>query len=188
MLTCRKAAARRYPVYLSILVDDEAHYSNTNLLEQYHQRPAILQSFGWKIMPVFAKDWLKQPQKVMDQIIKRLKEIPAPGTASEIQHEATAAVPVAVTADSSKEAVLLIEDSVVPAATPYDHLVFQQLVNTENGSNKFWEIAIDKAKLVVRFGKTGTRGQVQVKTFADEAMAEKERDKLLREKLGKGYK
>ena len=46
---------------LSILIDDDKHYNNTNLVEQYYQRPAILQSFGWRSMHVFAKDWLHQP-------------------------------------------------------------------------------------------------------------------------------
>src|ERR1700743_3451584 len=32
---------------LAILIDDEGHYRNENLIEQYYQRPAILESFGW---------------------------------------------------------------------------------------------------------------------------------------------
>jgi len=33
-------------------------------------RPAILKSLGWKVLTVYAKDWLHQPQKVMEQIFK----------------------------------------------------------------------------------------------------------------------
>ena len=71
--------------------------------------------------------------------------------------------------------------------TPYDSLSFKKLTCTENGSQKFWEGAIDVNKLVVRFGKIGTKGQTQVKTFSDYEMANKELEKLVREKLGKGY-
>jgi len=57
---------------LAILVDDEQHYRNGNLIEQYYQRPAILRSFGWMVLPVYAKDWLHQPQKVMEQVWRAL--------------------------------------------------------------------------------------------------------------------
>jgi len=40
---------------------------------------------------------------------------------------------------------------------------------------------------VVRFGKMGTKGQVQVKSFATSEEAIKERDRLVKEKLSKGY-
>ncbi len=59
---------------LSILLDDDRHYKNENLLEQYYQRPAILQTFNWRTINVFAKDWLSQPDKVLELIIKRLHQ------------------------------------------------------------------------------------------------------------------
>jgi predicted DNA-binding WGR domain protein len=40
----------------------------------------------------------------------------------------------------------------------------------------------------VRFGRIGTAGQSQTKSFADEASAEREAEKLIGEKLKKGYK
>ncbi len=57
---------------LAILIDDESHYRNDNLIEQYYQRPAILFSFGWKVLSVYAKDWLHQPQKVLERVLKAL--------------------------------------------------------------------------------------------------------------------
>jgi len=57
----------------------------------------------------------------------------------------------------------------------------------EGNSNKFWEAALDGARLIIRFGRVGTKGQVQVKTFKDEEEAGKEKGKMVREKLGKGY-
>jgi predicted DNA-binding WGR domain protein len=39
----------------------------------------------------------------------------------------------------------------------------------------------------VRFGRLGTVGQSQTKTFADEATAKREAERLVAEKLRKGY-
>ena len=55
------------------------------------------------------------------------------------------------------------------------------------GSSKFWEIHLEGAQFTVRWGKLGSNGQQQVKTFASDALAAREHDKLVAEKLGKGY-
>jgi uncharacterized protein (TIGR02996 family) len=54
-------------------------------------------------------------------------------------------------------------------------------------SNKFWNIDLQGARFVVTFGKAGSKGQTQTKDFADAAQAKKAHDKLVAEKLGKGY-
>ena len=54
-------------------------------------------------------------------------------------------------------------------------------------SNKFWSIELQGKSFTVTFGRIGTKGQTQTKTFADQAKARKEHDKLVREKLAKGY-
>ena len=41
--------------------------------------------------------------------------------------------------------------------------------------------------VTVRYGRIGTNGQTQSKSFADEAAAEKHADKLIAEKTAKGY-
>lgn len=58
---------------------------------------------------------------------------------------------------------------------------------TDDKSNKFWEIDLQGRQFSVRFGKIGAAGQTQVKEFADEAAARREHDKLVAEKLKKGY-
>src|SRR5215813_5442855 len=58
----------------------------------------------------------------------------------------------------------------------------------EGSSNKFWEVSVSGNTLTVRFGRAGGRGQEKLKTFASATLAEKEQDKLVAEKLGKGYK
>ena len=59
---------------------------------------------------------------------------------------------------------------------------------SEGTSNKFWEISVQGTEATVRFGRIGTTGQTNVKTFADAAAAAKHAEKLINEKLGKGYK
>jgi predicted DNA-binding WGR domain protein len=57
----------------------------------------------------------------------------------------------------------------------------------EGSSNKFWEVEVAGDTLTVRYGRNGTHGQTQTKTFASTAKAQTEHDKLIREKTGKGY-
>jgi predicted DNA-binding WGR domain protein len=54
-------------------------------------------------------------------------------------------------------------------------------------SDKFWSIELQGASHTVHFGRTGTAGQRQTKAFASEAEARKSHDRLIREKLAKGY-
>jgi uncharacterized protein (TIGR02996 family) len=60
-------------------------------------------------------------------------------------------------------------------------------VFTDDKSNKFWNIDLQGTSFTVTFGKVGTKGQTQTKEFADEETARKAHDKLVAEKLGKGY-
>jgi uncharacterized protein (TIGR02996 family) len=54
-------------------------------------------------------------------------------------------------------------------------------------SGKFWNIELQGHKFTVTFGKLGAKGQTQTKEFADAAAAQKAHDKLVKEKLAKGY-
>lgn len=58
----------------------------------------------------------------------------------------------------------------------------------DDKSNKFWEITIKGKSFIVHFGKTGTEGQTQTKEFSSSAEAKEAAEKLLQEKLKKGYK
>lgn len=57
----------------------------------------------------------------------------------------------------------------------------------EEKSSKFWEIQVEGNGFTVRYGKIGTDGQTQAKEFSDAATAEKQAQKLIAEKTGKGY-
>ena len=54
-------------------------------------------------------------------------------------------------------------------------------------SSKFWSIETNNNELSVTFGKIGTNGQSQTKSFASEEACAKEAEKLIREKTKKGY-
>jgi uncharacterized protein (TIGR02996 family) len=59
---------------------------------------------------------------------------------------------------------------------------------TDAKSHKFWNIERKGKSFTVTYGRIGSAGQAQTKTFADEARAIKEHDKLVTEKLRKGYR
>ena len=54
-------------------------------------------------------------------------------------------------------------------------------------SHKFWAVEQQDNELHLSWGKVGTNGQSQVKTFADSAAASKAELKLVNEKTRKGY-
>jgi predicted DNA-binding WGR domain protein len=55
------------------------------------------------------------------------------------------------------------------------------------GSSKFWEVTVSGNTFTVRYGRIGVAGQTQSKTFPDETRARREAEKLITEKLKKGY-
>jgi DNA ligase 1 len=57
----------------------------------------------------------------------------------------------------------------------------------EGTSSKFWEVSVCGSELTTRWGRIGSDGQSRTKTFADTAKAQAEADKLIEEKMGKGY-
>jgi len=213
-----KARAGDQAYMLGILLDDERHYQNDNLIEQYYQRPAILERFGWKVMQVFSRDWLHQPQKVMEQVRRVLEETGKLRAGEERQAGRDQAMRGASDALRAKagegvregegEGLRSGSDEGLSAgagegsveglsagvglgvggyatASPYDHLPFRRLHHREG--DRFWEAATDGNKLVVRWGRTGSKGQIQLKTFPDGEAAQAEMEKLMLEKQGAGY-
>jgi superfamily I DNA and/or RNA helicase/predicted DNA-binding WGR domain protein len=166
---------------LSIMLDDNTHYGNTNLLEQYYQRPAVLRAFGWKTIAVFAKDWLHHPQAVISNIRKRITEQPVVEEV-EITPGILGYAPVAFDTSVNEE------NPGARASSLYGALAYRRFQFTEGSSNKFWEAAVDEQnRLVVRFGRLGTKGQTQIKSFGSREAAEAEKEKMIREKVSKGY-
>jgi uncharacterized protein (TIGR02996 family) len=59
---------------------------------------------------------------------------------------------------------------------------------SEGTSNKFWQIALSDKSFTTTFGKIGAAGQTTIKKFGSADEAKKEHDKLVAEKVKKGYK
>ncbi|MCL8268055.1 WGR domain-containing protein [Leptospira weilii] len=61
------------------------------------------------------------------------------------------------------------------------------LTYQDDKSDKFWNIEVSGTSFTITYGKTGTSGQTQTKGFDSEEKCLKEAQKLLSEKLKKGY-
>jgi predicted DNA-binding WGR domain protein len=73
-------------------------------------------------------------------------------------------------------------------AGAFDHLAFRRWVLQDGAGEKFWEAATDDTRLIIRQGKTDSRGQASLKTFANEEAARDEISRLEEEQKRKGYK
>ena len=58
---------------------------------------------------------------------------------------------------------------------------------SEGSSNKFWQIELSGTSFTTTFGKIGTPGTSSIKDWPDAATAKKEHDKLVAQKVKKGY-
>lgn len=65
--------------------------------------------------------------------------------------------------------------------------VWREFHFVEGTSNKFWKIKLEGIHHTVVFGRIGTNGQEQTKTFDDATKARKDYDKLVAQKTAKGY-
>jgi predicted DNA-binding WGR domain protein len=59
---------------------------------------------------------------------------------------------------------------------------------SDGKSNKFWEIELDGTSFTTTYGRIGTNGQTSMKEYDSTDKAKKEYDKLIAEKVKKGYK
>jgi len=177
---------------LGILVDTDGHYANPNLLDRYLMQPSILRAFGWRFALVLTKDWYHNPDDVLNRIEKLLQgqEVaddsePHEEDRVEPMQEAPA-VPPALPPEPpplhSSHSSHLSHATAPLSPSSMRHFEF-----VGGGSSKFWEMSISGNSFTVRFGRIGTAGQTQTKTFADDAKANHEAEKLIAEKLKKGY-
>ncbi|HKS38503.1 MAG TPA: AAA domain-containing protein [Verrucomicrobiae bacterium] len=198
---------------IGILVDTDAHYANPNLLDRYLMQPSILRAFGWRFALVLTKDWFHDPETVLKRVERTLKGHAAPEDEppAEPDQEETEAPAAARGRQSARKAAPETKDNTggapgtdrpesagtkrnvepPPASRTPPSLApsgtTRRFEFIGGASRKFWEIAMDGNAFTVRFGRIGTAGQTQSKTFADAAQAKREADKLIGEKLKKGY-
>jgi len=63
----------------------------------------------------------------------------------------------------------------------------RNFINQEELSDKFWNIECSGKRQAITFGKAGTKGRETIKEFADENECIKESEKLIAQKIKKGY-
>jgi len=149
---------------LGILIDDDLHYRNDDLVEQYYQRPSVLQSFGWQIINVFAKDWLEDSARVMNSLINFLEEGP------DFKEPAASG------------------NQVLNETHEQNESAFKFITLSAADGQRFWEIAQSNDQLHIRFGKTGSKGQTLIKTLASNEEAAFAKEKLIEEQINLGFK
>ncbi|MFP6670119.1 MAG: AAA domain-containing protein [Pirellulaceae bacterium] len=101
---------------LGILIDGEAHYQQSDVLERDLMRPRLLRAFGWRTHRVLTVDWFARSAEVFQEILAALVAAepppappaeppvdPAPDSTVEATAEATAEPPVEPATDSTIE-------------------------------------------------------------------------------------
>ncbi|HBH64721.1 MAG TPA: hypothetical protein DEA84_07870, partial [Erwinia persicina] len=61
------------------------------------------------------------------------------------------------------------------------------LIYQDEKSHKFWTVVQQQQELHLNWGRVGTQGQSQIKSFDDEEQARNACEKLIKEKTRKGY-
>lgn len=58
---------------LAVLIDTDAHYRQSDLLERDLMKPKLLAAFGWRVAHVLTKEWHEDRQRVLTRLEARLK-------------------------------------------------------------------------------------------------------------------
>ena len=163
---------------LAILVDSDAHYDNPDFMERYLLQPAILRAFGWEPLVLLAKDWFSDPEQVLNRINRRLNKVvddPEPEQPDSLEPEGEPKT-------SSGETSAAVAPTSAEGAGARRQFEFKK-----GASRKFWEISLAESSFTVHYGRIGTAGQTQTKTYPNPERARLEVEKLIAEKLKKGY-
>lgn len=158
---------------LAIQLDDYRDQSATIVRERYVFQPTVLRAFGWKVIDIPSKQWLADPTSVIERIERLLHEDSntplEPKQSLEVEDIAPPPAPLPETQDQSSDVVL------------------REFRFEQHTSAKFWKIGQVDCELTICFGRMGNKGQTLIKTFESAEKAQKEADKLINEKVRKGY-
>jgi hypothetical protein len=61
-----------------VIVDTDAYYQDTNLLEREVLKPKLLRAFGWRVAHVLIKDWYENRQQVLTWLEGLAEATPSP--------------------------------------------------------------------------------------------------------------
>ncbi|WP_349656531.1 AAA domain-containing protein [Xanthomonas sp. 10-10] len=157
--------------------------------ERYVFRPGVLRRFGWNVIDVPGRDWLRAPDGVLVRIETAL-------AGENIEEDAEldlalddmlqASLPIAPT-DSAALLPTPTQPATSAPSQPPMADALRSLRFEQGSSRKFWRVARNGTELSVSFGRIGTTGQTTLKAFDTVERATREMDKLTAEKLRKGY-
>lgn len=159
---------------LAILLDAPAE-AVADTAERYVFRPGILRSFGWRVLDIPGKDWLADADAVLARVEAMLADGEDRALDAVVQPPAPLPRPVLV------QAATPAADSAAPTE------LVRALRFEQGSSRKFWRASLRGAELSVSFGRIGSSGQTNLKAFDSTERARRELDKLVAEKLRKGY-
>ena len=167
---------------LAILLDAPELAVN-DARERYVFRPGILRSFGWRVIDVPGKDWIQDAEAVLARIEASLsgeamqeEEILDEQLLDDVSEMHVQPIPIP---QPGTEAV-----GRSAAAEP---VLARRLRFEQGSSKKFWHASLSALELTVTYGRIGTNGQSNLKVFETRERAQREMDKLVEEKLRKGY-
>jgi predicted DNA-binding WGR domain protein len=194
---------------LGILVDTPSKYEHSDAMERDMLRPRLLRAFGWKLAVVLASDWYANREQEFQRILalveqpdSELESLDDDGEISEAEDDEIQSTPVdrspaidvldldgdgPADSDSNPGAENLISPAPANPSPVHDGAV-RYFEFKDDKSSKFWEILLHQARHTVRFGRIGSEGQSQTKEFPDAAAAARDADRLVQEKLRKGYR
>lgn len=159
----------------------------TGVLERFHTQPGILTAFGWRVLVVLAKDWWHDPRSVLERIERLLKNGPEveKEDVEEIEEPEEEPVTTEPHAEDNVSSSSASDAPTPPVTAPSTGMRRFEFI--EGISRKFWEISQNGSAMTIRYGRLGTNGHSQTKTFTDDARATREVEKLIASKVGKGY-
>ena len=154
---------------LGILLDDDHHYKNKDILEQYLLKLGVMKSQGWNICQVFAKDWCRNRDFIENMLLTKLSNNVNDTILNEITND-----PI-----PKDETLIDLNDEPI--------FSFTNLLFKEEDLNKFWKIAQNENQLIIEFGKVGNKSQRLIKKYENAEEASKQRSKLIEQKIKIGY-
>ena len=201
---------------LGILVDTPIQYEHAEPLERDVMRPRLLRGFGWRVESVLAKDWYENREQELARLISVLECSDAAAGGDEVdidedELDVVNAPPAAETPAADHELATMPGDELALSGGEVKKVEFaadsdarpsiqtaslvapsvdgqRRFEFRDGSSSKFWEIAVSGREHTVRFGRIGGDGQSQTKTFATDAEAQRDANRLIAEKTRKGYR